>query len=90
MGVRACPGEPYHDEFFYKSFNSYSSSWNSYFDEASMNKVYTIPDMRYTQRHRVLFNLYAFDALRSNKVHSPTLEMKDCDFEYFFDKQALV
>lgn len=46
--------------------------------------------MTYVKRHNVLFNLYAFDSVHSNRVHSPTLNLIDCDFTYFFDKQALI
>ena len=44
----------------------------------------------YQVRHNVLFNLYAFDALHSNLTHSPTLNLYNCDFKYFHDKQALI
>ena len=42
------------------------------------------------KRHKVLFNLYAFDAVFSNRTHAPTLNLINCDFKYFFDKQALI
>lgn len=38
----------------------------------------------------MLFNLYGFDPYRSNRTHSPTLNLIDCDFKYFFDMQALI
>ena len=41
-------------------------------------------------RHQVLFNLYAFDSTSSNRNHSPTLNLHNCDFKYFLDKQALI
>ena len=44
----------------------------------------------YYKRHRVLFNLYAFDSVHSNLTHSPTLNLYNCDFKYFHDKQALI
>ena len=34
-------------------------------------------------RHRVIFNLYAFDSMRSIREHAPTLILKNCDFKYF-------
>ena len=42
------------------------------------------------KRHQVLFNLYAFDGVRSNRTHTPTLNLINCDFKYFHDKQALI
>ena len=37
----------------------------------------------YYKRHKVIFNLYAFDAMRSNRQHAPTLVLERCDFKYF-------
>ena len=64
-GVRACSGEPYHEDFFRTTFAHWTSSAEEY--------VY--PRGTYQWRHKVLFNLYAFDSLRSNKTHAPTLEL---------------
>ena len=47
-------------------------------------------EFSYVKRHRVLFNLYAFDSVRGNNTHSPTLNLINCDFKYFLDKQALI
>ena len=47
-------------------------------------------EFAYMKRHKVLFNLYAFDAVFSNRTHAPTLNLINCDFKYFFDKQALI
>ena len=45
----------------------------------------------YPYRHKVLFNLYAFDSLRSNRTHAPTLNLVNCDFKYFLDDiEALI
>ena len=45
----------------------------------------------YVYRHKVLFNLYAFDSIRSNRTHSPTLNLINCDFKYFLDdSEALI
>ena len=41
----------------------------------------------YPHRHKVLFNLYAFDTVRSNRTHSPTLNLINCDFKYFLDDE---
>ena len=39
-------------------------------------------------RHHVLFNLYAMDAVRSNRTHSPTLNIINCEFKYFLDDNS--
>ena len=45
----------------------------------------------YPDRHKVLFNLYAFDTVRSNRTHAPTLNLVNCDFKYFLDDiEALI
>ena len=77
--MRACQGEPYHTDFFKKSPHHYKHS---------TKKVAT--ELNYLDRHRVLFNLYAFDAIHSNLTHAPTINLINCDFNYFFDKQALI
>ena len=41
----------------------------------------------YPHRHKVLFNLYAFDTVRSNRTHSPTLNLINCDFKYFLNNE---
>ena len=51
---------------------------------------YLKPEMHYLARHRVLFNLYGFDPVHSNRTHAPTLNLLNCDFKYFHDKQALI
>ena len=43
---------------------------------------------QYFIRHRVLFNLYSFDKVRSNNTHTPTLELDNCDFKYFLGNQT--
>ena len=40
----------------------------------------------FTQRHKVLFNLYAFDSTRTLKTRPPVLEIKNCTFKYFVNK----
>ena len=79
-GVRSCSGEPYHDEFFEKSTFHFATTL---FEALDVN-------FAYLKRHRVLFNLYAFDSVRSNLTHAPTLNLINCDFKYFHDKQALI
>ena len=37
----------------------------------------------YYLRHKVIFNLYAFDSMRSQKEHAPRLSLTRCDFKYF-------
>ena len=37
-----------------------------------------------------MFNLYAFDPIHSVRTHAPTLNLYNCDFKYFHDKQALI
>lgn len=54
-----------------------------------MTELYT--DYKYPDRHHLLFNLYAFDSIRSNRTHAPTLNLINCDFKYFLDDmQALI
>ena len=38
----------------------------------------------------MLFNLYSFDSLRSDRTHAPTINLIGCDFKFMFDKQALI
>ena len=88
LGIRSCPGEPYHSEFFElgTTFNHNSLRTFLYGTEESsveLNRVYG-------KRHRILFNLYAFDSLHSPRTHTPTLNLYNCDFKYFLDKQALI
>jgi hypothetical protein len=83
QGVRACQGEPYHEDFFKKSPYQYKYSVVDY--GLKIDGV-----LEYTHRHKVLFNLYAFDAIHSNLTHAPTLNLINCDFTYFMDKQALI
>lgn len=101
IGIRACPGEPNHSEFFEKSSYHYWSSYELYLsfqqaydptNDATCGEpgCYLEPEMSYLKRHRVLFNLYAFDSIHSNRTHAPTLNLFDCDFKYFHDKQALI
>ena len=40
----------------------------------------------FTKRHKVLFNLYAFDQLRTTNVNPPQLELVGCKFKYFVNK----
>ena len=48
-------------------------------------------EFHYPERHKVLFNLYAFDSVRSNRTHAPTLNLVNCDFKYFLDdNEALI
>ena len=61
-----------------------------WFDPSDGTVYFHKQDNIYADRHNVLFNLYAFDTYRSNRTHSPTLNLIDCDFEYFFDMQALI
>ena len=35
------------------------------------------------KRHKTLFNLYAFDKLRSKNTAPPSIEIKNCSFKYF-------
>ena len=56
----------------------------------SFTEVYWRNDHIYYDRHNVLFNLYGFDAYRSERTHSPELNLINCDFKYFFDMQALI
>ena len=80
QGVRSCPGEPSHADFFAKTpYNYLFNAWREVAHTFS-----------YVKRHRVLFNLYAFDPIRSNATHAPTLNLINCDFKYFLDKQALI
>ena len=46
--------------------------------------------MQYTLRHKTLFNLYSFDTIHSERTHSPTLNLIDCDFKYFFNQSSLI
>ena len=80
-GPRSCYGEPAHADFFAKS------PWDFEFSVvADLLTRYYYPD-----RHKVLFNLYAFDSVRSNRTHAPTLNLVNCDFKYFLnDIQALI
>ena len=80
LGVRSCPGEPHHEDFFKKTPYNYPYSKTGF--------IY--PSFQYVHRHHVLFNLYAFDSYNSNRTHAPTLNLVNCDFTYFFDKQALI
>ena len=81
LGPRKCHGEPYNKNFFKKS--PYDFIMNSPLD------LYT--SYYYPDRHKVLFNLYAFDSVRSNRTHAPTLNLINCDFKYFLnDIQALI
>lgn len=80
QGVRSCQGEPPHETFFEKSLYSVDVFFHQYLSVT----------MTYPYRHNVLFNLYAFDAVHSNRTHAPTLNLIDCDFTYFIDKQALI
>ena len=38
------------------------------------------------KRHKTLFNLYAFDRLRTKNTNPPTLELRNCTFKYFVNK----
>jgi len=54
-------------------------------------KVDGTHDFYYKRRH-ALFNLYAFDHLRTGRIHAPELQLVECDFNYFLDPsyEALV
>ena len=71
-----CQGEPYHTDFFDKTVYHYDSSVYYYW----------YIGVHYVKRHNVLFNLYSFDSLSSNRTHAPTLNLHNCDFKYFLDK----
>lgn len=47
-----------------------------YFDYNSQNRYFY-------KRHKTLFNLYAFDRLRTKNVNSPALTIINCEFKYF-------
>ena len=51
---------------------------------------YEEPRADYFVRHNVLFNLFGFDPIFSMNVQSPTLNLVDCDFKFFFNKSALI
>ena len=40
----------------------------------------------FSKRHKVLFNLYAFDSMRTTLVSPPTLEIVNCEFKYFVNQ----
>ena len=81
-GASGCKGEVFDQDFW---TTRQKIPFQDHF--TGLNDVYNwIQDFEYQHRHNVLFNLYAFDTYRSNRTHSPTLNLIDCDFEYFFDK----
>ena len=41
-------------------------------------------DDTYYYRRKTLFNLYSFDAMSSNRTHTPELIINNCVFIYFF------
>lgn len=48
-------------------------------------------DSFYENRRKVLFNLYAFADFFSTVTKPPTLEIKNCEFDYFlYDYEALI
>ena len=47
---------------------------------------YSTENNAFVKRHKVLFNLYAFDPLRSLSVKPPELEIVGCTFKYFVNK----
>ena len=55
-----------------------------------LNFEFLATKFEYVKRHKVLFNLYSFDALNSNRTHSPELKLINCDFKYFMNNQALI
>ena len=74
-GIRSCRGEPLNVHFFKKTPYRYE---NHMFERQRTKYMYL-------DRHKVLFNLYAFDSMRSNRTHAPTLNLVNCDFKYYVD-----
>ena len=48
--------------------------------------VYNKYKKYFPKRHKVLFNLYAFDNLRATSIEPPTLELVNCTFKYFVNQ----
>ena len=44
---------------------------------------YSKKNQAYLKRHKTLFNLYAFDRLRTANQQAPTLTIKNCEFKFF-------
>ena len=44
---------------------------------------YNTQNRYFYKRHKTLFNLYAFDRLRTKNVNSPALTIVNCEFKYF-------
>ena len=44
---------------------------------------YSAKNKYFTKRHKVLFNLYAFDPMRTTNKNPPKLEIVNCSFKYF-------
>lgn len=44
---------------------------------------YSAKNLYFTKRHKVLFNLYAFDPMRTTNKNPPKLEIVNCSFKYF-------
>ena len=47
---------------------------------------YNVENDYFTKRHKVLFNLYAFDAMRTRNVKPPALELVGCTFKFFVNQ----
>ena len=45
--------------------------------------TYSARNKYFTKRHKVLFNLYAFDPMRTTNKNPPKLEIVNCSFKYF-------
>lgn len=95
LGVRACQGEPHHAEFFESTEYSYDNVLQLLDDiwitvEGNNTDRKYEQNLHYVKRHKVLFNLYAFDSVHSDRTHAPTLNLYNCTFKYFHDKQSLI
>ena len=60
--------------------NSHTCGGEPYSDDFF---TYSDSNNFFNKRHKVLFNLYAFDKLRSKQVNPPELEIVNCSFKYF-------
>ena len=56
--------------------------------DVTSKEYFTYPTENFKYRHTTLFNLYSFDALRSDRRHTPSLNLTNCEFRYFLGNMS--
>ena len=47
---------------------------------------YSVENGYFPKRHKVLFNLYAFDPMRTVNTSPPQIKIQNCKFKFFVNK----